>query len=152
MSPQDGSGFLPFHQDELAAQALAGQVAGRAAIRPFMPDQHRAFFALLPYLFAATLDERGWPMASVLTGDKGFMQSPDPATLRIAALPAADDAAAAGFAIGAEIGLLGLDFTTRRRNRANGRLVAVDDGLTVQVDQSFGNCAQYIQTRTPRAL
>ena len=79
MSPQDGAtGFLSFHRDELAAQMLAGQQAPRAAIRPFMPDQHRAFFALLPYLFTATLDERGWPMASVLTGDRGFAQSPDP--------------------------------------------------------------------------
>ena len=58
MSPQDGSAFLAFHEDELRAQSLAGQGASRAAIRPFMPEQHRAFFALLPYLFAATLDER----------------------------------------------------------------------------------------------
>ena len=44
--------FLAFHEDELRAQALAGQQrAGRVAIRPFMPDQHREFFALLPYLF-----------------------------------------------------------------------------------------------------
>jgi len=153
MSPQDGSTFLSFHEDELKAQAqaqaLAGQGAARAAIRPFMPEQHRAFFALLPYLFAATLDEGGWPMASVLSGVKGFVQSPDPVTLRIAALPAADDPAAQGYTAGAEIGLLGLDFTTRRRNRANGRLVIVDSGLTVRIAQSFGNCAQYIQTRTP---
>ena len=140
---------LAFHEDELRAQELAGQLVPRAAIRPFMPDQHRAFFALLPYLFAATLDDRGWPMASVLSGAEGFVQSPDPATLRIAALPAADDPAAPGFAAGAEIGLIGLDFTTRRRNRANGRLVAVDDGITVRIAQSFGNCAQYIQTRAP---
>jgi predicted pyridoxine 5'-phosphate oxidase superfamily flavin-nucleotide-binding protein len=148
MSPQDGSGFLSFHPDELAAQSLAGQGAGRAAIRPFMPDQHRAFFALLPQLFTATLDARGWPMASVLTGEKGFVQSPDRATLRIATLPAADDPAASGFIMGAEIGLIGLDFTTRRRNRANARLIATDGGLTVRIAQSFGNCAQYIQTRT----
>ena len=142
--------FLAFHEDELRAQALSGlQRAGRAAIRPFMPDQHREFFALLPYLFVATPDADGWPMASVLTGQPGFMQSPDPATLRIAALPAPDDPAAPTFIAGAEIGLLGLDFTTRRRNRANGRLVAVDDGLAVGIAQSFGNCAQYIQTRTP---
>ncbi len=96
MSPPDGSVFLPFHEDERVAQALAGHSAGQAAIRPFMPDQHRAFFASLPYLFAATLDARGWPMASALTGAAGFVQSPDPATLRIAALPAADDPAAAG--------------------------------------------------------
>lgn len=142
--------FLAFHEDELRAQALAGQQrAGRAAIRPFMPDQHREFFALLPYLFVATPDAECSPMASVLTGQPGFMQSPDPTTLRIAALPAPDDPAAPTFIAGAEIGLLGLDFTTRRRNRANGRLVAVDDGVTVGIAQSFGNCAQYIQTRTP---
>jgi hypothetical protein len=114
-----------------------------------MPDQHRAFFTLLSYLFVATPDAEGWPMASVLTGEQGFVQSPDPATLGIAALPAPDDPAAPAFVDGAEIGLLGLDFTTRRRNRANGRLVAVDDGLAVAIAQSFGNCAQYIQTRTP---
>jgi uncharacterized protein len=150
MSPQDATPFLAFHEDERRAQALAGQErAGRAAIRPFMPDQHREFFTLLPCIFTATLDAHGGPMASVLTGDKGFVQSPDATTLRIAAQPAPDDPAAPGFVAGAEIGLIGLDFTTRRRNRANGRLVAVDDGLTVQVIQSFGNCPQYIQTRTP---
>jgi predicted pyridoxine 5'-phosphate oxidase superfamily flavin-nucleotide-binding protein len=142
--------FLAFHEDEARAQALAGhRRPGRAAIRPFMPDQHRDFFTLLPYLFVATPDVQGWPTASVLTGEPGFMQSPDPTTLRIAALPAPDDPAAPAFVAGAEIGLLGLDFTTRRRNRANGRLVAVDDGLVVRIAQSFGNCAQYIQTRTP---
>jgi predicted pyridoxine 5'-phosphate oxidase superfamily flavin-nucleotide-binding protein len=141
--------FLAFHEDELRAQALAGQQAGRAAIRPFMPDQHREFFALLPYVFAATVDEHGWPLASVLTGEKGFVHSPDPVTLRIGALPADGDPAATSFVPGAEIGLLGLDLTTRRRNRANGRLIAVDRYLTVRVGQSFGNCAQYIQTRTP---
>src|SRR6266511_2544638 len=126
--------FLAFHEDEAKAQALAGhQRPGRAAIRPFMPDQHRAFFTLLPYLFVATLDADGWPTASVLAGEPGFVQSPDPTTLSIATLPAPDDPAAPAFVAGAEIGLLGLDFTTRRRNRANGRLVTVDDGLAVGI-------------------
>lgn len=151
MSPQDGA-FLPFHQDEIAAQTLAGQRAGRAAIRPFLPEQHREFFRLLPYLFTATLDADGWPLASILSGPAGFAHSPDPLTLRVDALPSADDPAAAGFAPGNGIGLLGLDLSTRRRNRANGVVTAIDDnGLTVAVEQSFGNCAQYIQTRTPTA-
>lgn len=142
--------FLDFHEDELLAQALAGQQrGGRAAIRPFMPDQHREFFALLPYLFVATLDAQGWPMATVLTGAPGFIRSPDAVTLRIAALPAPGDPAAPTFTPEAEVGLIGLDFRTRRRNRANGFLAAVDDGLTVGISQSFGNCPQYIQTRTP---
>lgn len=149
MNPQDGT-LLPFHEDEIAAQVLAGQRAERAAIRPVMPDQHREFFALLPYLFTATLDSEGWPIASVLSGPAGFAHSPDPRTLRVEAVPSADDPAAAGFEAGNAIGLLGLDLSTRRRNRANGRVAALDDrGFSVAIEQSFGNCPQYIQTRTP---
>jgi predicted pyridoxine 5'-phosphate oxidase superfamily flavin-nucleotide-binding protein len=151
MNAQDAA-FLSFHEDELAAQALAGQRAGRAAIRPFLPDQHREFFGLLPYLFTATLDASGWPVASMLSGRVGFAHSPDPLTLRVDALPPADSPAAGGFIRGNKIGLLGLDLSTRRRNRANGVITVVDDeGLSVAVEQSFGNCAQYIQTRTPTA-
>lgn len=150
MSPQDGAPeFLPFHEDERAAQRLAGQSPERAAIRPFMPDQHRTFFAGLPYLFAAALDDRGWPIGTALSGDTGFIRSPDPTTLRIEALPRDGDPALPGLTSNGEIGLLGLDFTNRRRNRVNGRSTAIDCGLTVHVSQSFGNCAQYIQTRTP---
>lgn len=151
MSPPDETEFLAFHEDERRAQALAGQRSGRAAIRPFMPDQHRRFFASLPCLFTATADGEGWPVASVLSGSPGFVHSPDSTTLRIDALPGRGDPAAPGFAVGAGIGLLGLEFPTRRRNRANGVLAAVDDdGMTVRVEQSFGNCPQYIQARTPR--
>lgn len=147
----DTMAFLPFNADERAAQALAGLQRGRAPIRPFMPEQHRAFFPLLPYLFAATPDAGGWPMASVLTGPRGFVTSPDPTTLRIGALPRDDDPAAPGFAAGGEIGLLGIDLATRRRNRANGTIGIRDDGLTIRIAQSFGNCPQYIQTRTVSA-
>lgn len=145
----DAMGFLPFNTDERAAQLRAGLLTGRTApIRPFLPEQHRDFFPLLHYLFTATPDAEGWPMASVLTGSRGFVTSPDPVTLRIAALPRRGDPAAPGFAEGAEIGLLGIDLATRRRNRANGRIAGRDDGLTVRIAQSFGNCPQYIQTRT----
>ncbi len=36
-------------------------------IRPFMPDQHRDFFALLLYFFIATTDDGGRPVATVPT-------------------------------------------------------------------------------------
>jgi uncharacterized protein len=138
----------PFHPDELDAQARAGKGASGAGIRGFMPDQHREFFALLPYLFVATADATGWPLATMLTGAPGFVHAPDPVTLRIDALPAAHDPAAVAFGEGAEIGVLGLDFATRRRNRANGTIIARDAaGFTLAVRQSFGNCAKYIQRR-----
>ncbi|MFC5418809.1 pyridoxamine 5'-phosphate oxidase family protein [Bosea eneae] len=138
----------PFHPGELEAQALAGESSRGAGIRDFMPDQHRDFFALLPYLFAAGRDENGWPIATILAGPEGFVTSPTPNELAIAALPASGDPADATLSMGASIGLLGLDLRTRRRNRANGVISERDgNGLTVAVDQSFGNCAKYIQVR-----
>jgi predicted pyridoxine 5'-phosphate oxidase superfamily flavin-nucleotide-binding protein len=138
----------PFHPDELDAQARAGKGAAGAGIRSFMPDQHREFFALLPYLFVATADAAGWPLATMLASAPGFVHAPDPATLRVDALPDPRDPAAARFAEAQEIGVLGLDFATRRRNRANGTIIARDAaGFSLAVRQSFGNCAKYIQRR-----
>jgi uncharacterized protein len=139
---------IPFHADELAAQELAGGGSGGGGIRGFMPDQHRSFFELLPYVFAGLSDAGGWPLATMLTGAPGFAHSPDPVTLRIDALPDGNDLAAAAFAPGRDIGVLGIDFSTRRRNRANGEIAGTDTGgFTVSVRQSFGNCPQYIQGR-----
>lgn len=139
----------PFHTDELAAQRLAGGGAPGGSIRAEMPSQHRAFFAGLPCIFAATADEDGWPLATVLAGAPGFVSAPDPVTLRIAARPDPQDPAAACFGAGQKVGVLGLDLSTRRRNRANGIVTASDvAGFTLAVQQSFGNCAKYIQRRT----
>jgi predicted pyridoxine 5'-phosphate oxidase superfamily flavin-nucleotide-binding protein len=139
---------FPFHSDELVAQQKAGVVMSGAGIRAFMPDQHRLFFAGLRYVFVAAVGADGWPVATVLTGAPGFISSPDPQTLQIA-IPAT----ASVFAEGQEVGLLGLDLATRRRNRANGRVTQYSstDGmalLTIAIDQSFGNCPQYIHRRT----
>lgn len=138
----------PFHDGELEAQALAGESSRGTGIRDFMPDQHRDFFALLPYLFAAGRDAQGKPIATILTGPEGFVTSPTPNELAIAALPASGDPADATLSVGASVGLLGLDLRTRRRNRANGVISGRDgNGVKVAVSQSFGNCAKYIQVR-----
>lgn len=138
-----------FHADEIRAQELAGHVLGETpAIRAFMPEQHRTFFAGLPYLFVGAVDADGAPIATVLAGQPGFVQSPDATHLTIAVPLDPADPAIHALVPGAEAGLLGLDFATRRRNRANGRVVGRDgDGLTIAIAESFGNCPQYIQRR-----
>ena len=139
----------PFHLDEIAAQTRAGAHVSGAGVRPFMPDQHREFFKLLRYVFVSVPDGGGWPLATILTGPAGFVHAPSPSILRIDGRRHLWDPASPGFSTGNEVGILGIDFATRRRNRVNGRIVAVDrDGFSVEVAQSFGNCAQYIQTRT----
>jgi predicted pyridoxine 5'-phosphate oxidase superfamily flavin-nucleotide-binding protein len=143
----------PFHAGERAAQVRAGAAPRAAAIRDWMPDQHRAFFAALPFVLAATTEADGWPVATILTGPPGFVASPDPRTLRIAAVPDHDDPAAPWFRPGAAIGLLGIDLATRRRNRANGVIKATaKNTLVVAVAESFGNCPQYIHIRDIQAV
>jgi uncharacterized protein len=139
----------PFHSGEIEAQVRAGVGAPPiAAIRNFMPDQHREFFSMLPYVLMGAADDRGWPMATILTGPPGFITSPDPHTLSISTTPSIKDPLFDYLRSGAQVGLLGLDLGTRRRNRANGRILAADGTqMTIVVEQSFGNCAKYIQAR-----
>jgi uncharacterized protein len=147
----------PFHAGERDVQTRAGvreEIEGRGAkaIRDFMLDQHRVFFAALPFLVVGSVDAQGRPWASILVGRPGFVQSPDLRTLRIDAAAAFGDPRGANLIVGRPLGLLGIQPETRRRNRANGTITALDDrGFTLHVEQSFGNCPQYIHARKPVA-
>ena len=144
-----------FHEGERAVQARVGvrdriEEIGRRVIRDFMPDQHREFFGLLPFIVVGALDAARQPWATVLSGPPGFMRSPDPGRLLIDARPADVDPLAVALAPGAAVGLLGIQPHTRRRNRMNGVVVEARDGtLDAAVSQSFGNCPKYIQAREP---
>jgi ferredoxin-NADP reductase/predicted pyridoxine 5'-phosphate oxidase superfamily flavin-nucleotide-binding protein len=143
----------PFHAGEQAIQSRTGrreamEDIGRKIIRPFMPDQHRQFFGQLPFVVLGSVDADGWPWASILASEPGFITSPDPKRLDLDAMPLADDPLHVTLQTGAPIGLLGIEIPTRRRNRMNSRVVSANaNGFSLGVDQSFGNCPQYIQTR-----
>ena len=151
-------GESPFHTGERQVQERLGlrdkiESFARRNVRDFMPDQHRAFYAQLPFVLIGTVDARGRPWASLLAGRPGFMQSPDPRRLEIAARPLFGDPLAETLRDGAEVGLLGIELETRRRNRLTGRIEAAGpEGFAVALRQSFGNCPQYIQTRRVEVL
>jgi predicted pyridoxine 5'-phosphate oxidase superfamily flavin-nucleotide-binding protein len=136
-----------FHRGERFAQERAGLGDGvRHAIRDYMPDQHRAFFAQLPFVVVGSVDDSGQPWASALARPPGFMASPSPHLLEVRALPVAGDPLVVE--VRRRLGLLGIEPHTRRRNRLNGVVEAVTaDGFSVRVQQSFGNCPKYIQSR-----
>ncbi|MBF4555635.1 pyridoxamine 5'-phosphate oxidase family protein [Pseudomonas sp. p50] len=146
----------PWHAGERQLQAHVGvaermEAFGRKVIRREMPDQHRMFYQQLPFMLYGAVDAQGNPWASILEGPPGFARSPAPGTLHFDSVPALDDPAQ--LKPGAAIGLLGIELHTRRRNRINGRIDAVTgDGFDVAVDQSFGNCPQYIQLRQFRSV
>lgn len=146
----------PFHDGEQALQKKAGVQAkidtqGRRIIRPYLTEQHRQFFSSLQYVLVGSLDSAGAPWASLLTGPPGFITTPNQHTLRVVAQPLPGDPLSAQ--AGKDIGLLGIELATRRRNRVNGKVTQrishqSKPGFEIQVEQSFGNCPQYIQSRT----
>ena len=146
-------GDTPFHRGERAIQSRLGvrnqiEEIGRRFIRDHMLGEHRQFYASLPFLLLGTRDGAGQPWASIVSGTPGFLHAPDGRRLDIAALPPAGDPAREHLAAGSPVGLLGIEFASRRRNRMNGRVrEAGETGFSVAVDQSFGNCPMYIQAR-----
>lgn len=143
----------PFHRGEQEAQTRVGvrdraEQLGRQVVRDFMPDQHRQFYNQLPLLLVGSVDKQGQPWASVVVGKPGFVTSPDARKLQFSTALLPHDPLVEGLEEGAQLGLLGLEFDTRRRNRMNGEVTAVSrDGFEMKVGQSFGNCPQYIQKR-----
>lgn len=142
----------PFHKGEKEVQDRLGVVDieqwAKKVVRNYLPADHRDFHTALPFLIAGARDTRGRPWATLLTGPSGFVSSPDPNSLLIDAEPVPGDALRGALKQGSDLGLLGIEFATRRRNRVNGRIGASEPGqLLFKVDQAFGNCPQYIRER-----
>ncbi|MGZ2379350.1 flavin-nucleotide-binding protein [Rhizobium brockwellii] len=144
----------PWHEGELAIQRSVGVVErmdgpGRNFVRKAMPEQHRAFFPMLPFVVLGAVDARGDVWATVRAERPGFMASPEPEILEVGLPRDPADPADAGMEDGDAIAMLGIQLETRRRNRLNGVIRRTDaKGFDVRVGQSFGNCPQYIQPRS----
>ena len=143
----------PWHDGERTIHQRLGvgdrmEETGQRVVRPYMPDQHRSFFAQLPFIVVGSNDRAGQIWASLLTGAPGFVTSPDPRRLEIAATASSGDPLAEMLQPGVPLGVLGIELPTRRRNRVNGPLVSADaSGFAIAVEQSFGNCPKYIMRR-----
>lgn len=147
-----------FHAGELYAQQRAGMLErmadiGPKVIRAFMPEQHRQFYAQLPFMLVGSQGADGQPWASILAGNPGFVGSPDEKRLDIDARPHPTDPLYDNLREGAALGLLGIEPHTRRRNRTNGVVHSFHgDRFSIAITQSFGNCPKYIQAREPRLV
>lgn len=140
-----------FHGGELAVQARAG-VAERAGQLAAMAGQGRLRPATAEFLAAARLavltarDSAGRLWISPLLGPAGFLRAITPMTLHIdSRFPAPDPLC--GLPANQPAGLVVIDLAARRRFRINGVLTGVATGLTIDVEQAYGNCPKYIQPR-----
>ena len=147
----------PFHHGEQEVQERLGvrdiESWARKVVRDHLPEQHREFYTSLPFLVVAARDKKGRPWVTLLDGAEKFITSPDARHLVIESKPAQGDALEDAFVIDADVGILGIELATRRRNRVNGRIFGNDqEAITFRVDQSFGNCPQYIREREWRRV
>jgi predicted pyridoxine 5'-phosphate oxidase superfamily flavin-nucleotide-binding protein len=140
-----------FHDGELAVQERAG-VRGQAArlsgllARTVLSGGASRFLEERTLAVNTAHDSTGRLWTSPLVGPPGFLAARS-TNLHIRAVPAAEDPLA-GLPAGQSVGMLAIDFDTRRRMRVNGNLVVSDaDGLQVDVEQAFGNCPKYIHPR-----
>jgi ferredoxin-NADP reductase/predicted pyridoxine 5'-phosphate oxidase superfamily flavin-nucleotide-binding protein len=143
----------PFHHGERQVQEKFGvrdqmENFGQRVIRDHMPQQHREFYQQLPFILAGFIDDQGWPWASFLYGDRGFIQSQNDKSLQLDANIVPGDPLHDSLTSERHLGLLGIDLPSRRRNRLSAAITDVkNDILHLDVIQSFGNCPQYIQSR-----
>ncbi|OBI47973.1 pyridoxamine 5'-phosphate oxidase family protein [Mycobacterium sp. E796] len=141
-----------FHTGELAVQRQAGVEAeaarlaamvGRGQLRAGMA----AFLSEAPFAAMAARDRSGRLWTSPLLGPPGFLRAASSTALEIGTeLPSADPLH--DLPSGQPVGVIAMNFLTRRRVRINGLLSSTGAGaLTVDVDQAYGNCPQYIHPR-----
>lgn len=142
-----------WHQGELSVQKRAGTAQKMAEIGPkfireFMPQQHRDFFQSLSMIYIGYSDSKSETRASLLFGEPGFITSSSETTLQINTQYSLNDFNNNHLNVGDRVGLLGIEFISKRRNRLNVIITDINQkNIQVKVLQSYGNCPKYIQPK-----
>ena len=141
-----------YHAGELAVQTRAGvqveaerlgQMIG-SSIQPVVQD----FLSSQQMAIASTVAKDGQVWASLLTGERSFVQAISAQTVRIDAIPVRGDPLRENLMLQDDIGILVIDLATRRRVRINGKAELDPDGsIYVHTNQVYFNCPKYIQLR-----
>src|SRR5947209_8357445 len=130
-----------YHEGELSVQRKAG-VAAQAArvgriIGKTIPPVAAEFIEAQSVVIASTIDREGLIWATPFPGS---FHVDDPQTLRISTSSdlRLDDP---------RIGLLAIEFETRRRIRLNGTASREGDDWIVKTSEVYSNCPKYIHPR-----
>lgn len=146
-----------FHPGEQAVQRRVGTQAaadrvGRM-VEATIPPAAREFLSQQTLVIVGANGLASTVWASLLTGPAGFLQTMDGHTLQIHATPLPADPLAESLRADAPVGLLAIEFETRKRMRINGRVTACcDGGLTVRAEQVYANCPKYIRAQMTPSL
>jgi uncharacterized protein len=147
----------PFHAGEIAIQERTGErdSARRHGVgisSRIMPGAV-SFLERQRLLAVSAVADDGQSWTSAWCGEPGFVRSTD--GQHVCVRPSLidrspHDPVLAAVASGRDVGMLAIEFSSRRRLRINGSVAAIAaDEISVIVRESVGNCPKYIQRRRP---
>ena len=147
----------PFHEGERAVQEQTGErdtaIRHGRLIADIIPPGARSFIGEQQYCVLGWTASAGEVWAAFATGPRGFAASAEDGkslTLNFPVGPAStgDRGSIVDFEAGDPLGLLFIDFATRRRLRVNGQVSdRAGNELRLSVAEAFPNCPKYIQRR-----
>jgi len=146
-----------FHEGEIAVQERAGErdIARRhgTIIASRIPPGALTFLAQQRLIAVSVAGDEGHLWTTVWCGQPGFVHSADGRRVRIRSSLMAmspGDPVAPRLAIGRDLGILAIEFVSRRRLRINGTIESISAGdITLTVRESVPNCPKYIRRRQP---
>ena len=144
----------PFHEGELEAQRLAGEAAQGESNGAMVSEKIMSgalnFIRAQKMAIVSSRGAQGQRWASILFGKAGFLEPGDRRTLTIAIDPTEIDAADPlweNLKADERVGILIIEFQSRRRLRINGTAQMANQRLAVSVEESYANCPKYITRR-----
>lgn len=140
-----------YHSGEIEAQQRAGvrDLAERVGriIGPTVPPAAANFLAARSFVVTATRGADGSVHASLLAGPRGFARTIGEGRIELRPESGHVDTVSADVESTGVLGLLAIDFSTRRRMRANGRAHLRDGVIELETREVYSNCPQYIHER-----
>ncbi len=140
-----------YHTGEVEAQTRAGvrDIALKLAkaTHASIPPIAQQFLEAQVMVVLATMDREGEVWASLVTGQPGFARATAPATIEIEGRVAGGDPLPQNLEANQACGMIAVEFSSRRRMRANGRATLIDGRIVLEAREIYSNCPRYIQER-----
>lgn len=143
---------LIFHEGEKLVQERVGERAvallNGKNIATQIPPAARLFITQQQTAILAWEDDQGQLWSRLIIGEQGFIVPSEKLTALTLTIPADVHEQIAPLPIHHQIGILLLEFSTRRRLRINGTIVRnAETQLEIAVTEGFPNCPKYIHKR-----
>ena len=147
--------FSKYHKGELLAQELAGETRqaefNGQAISNSIIEGALHFITEQEYVIVSIVDDQNNIWTSVLSGERGFINAPDPKTVLINKAVTdinEKDIFWKTLIKNKKIGMLVIELASRRRIRINGVVSHLDQNIVqIKVLEAYPNCMKYIQRR-----